>query len=68
MDILNKTQIYYIIDKYNRNEHKKVYTLVINELTKIINDSNLIDEDKIDFGVYLVYRVNGMPPLILYNE
>ena len=66
MDILNKNQINYIVDKYFKKEHKKKYIYVLNQFKYFIYSSNLSDEDvnDIDIGGYLVYRINGMPPLV----
>ena len=70
MDLLNKRQINYVIDKYYRIEHKKLFKPVINEFTTIVNESNIIDDDQddMDFGGYLVYRINGMPPLVPFRR
>ena len=69
MDILTKNQINYIINNYFLSQHKEKYFLVIHQLNNIILESNIVfeDNDNTNFGSYLVYRANGMPPLISYD-
>ena len=66
MDILKKKHIDYIVNKYYKNNHYKKYIKVINQLNFYVKESNITIEEQntINIGGYLVYRVNGMPPLI----
>ena len=66
MDLLTKQQINYIVYKYHKSLHQKIYQNVLTQLTKFITDSNVSDSEinNINFGSYLVYRVAGMPPLL----
>ena len=67
MDILNKKQINFIVNKYFLSKHKIKYSSVIKQLNLIVYESNLVFEDNDNLGSYLVYRANGMPPLVSYN-